>query len=38
MDGSNVGLDRIEAILNLFDYELKISRRKEVKRKKIQTR
>lgn len=29
-DGSNVGLDRIEAILNLFGYELKVSRRKEV--------
>ncbi len=31
MDGSNVGLDRIEAILNLFGYELKISKKKEVK-------
>ena len=30
-DGSNVGLERIEAILNLFGYELKISKRKEVK-------
>lgn len=30
-DGSNVGLDRIEAILNLFGYELKISKRKEVR-------
>lgn len=30
-DGSNVGLDRIEAILDLFGYELKISKRKEVK-------
>ncbi len=31
MDDSNVGLKRIEAILDLFGYELKISRRKEVK-------
>jgi len=31
MDGSNVGLNRIEAILSLFGYELKISKRKEVK-------
>ena len=31
MNGSNVGLNRIEAILNLFGYELKISKRKEVK-------
>ena len=30
LDGSNVGLDRIEAILNLFGYELKLSKRKEV--------
>jgi DNA-binding phage protein len=30
MDGSNVGLDRIEAILGLFGYELKVSKRKEV--------
>ena len=30
-DGSNVGLDRIEAILNVFGYELKLSRRKGVK-------
>ena len=30
-DGSNVGLERIEAILNLFGYELKLSRRKEAK-------
>jgi DNA-binding phage protein len=30
-DGSNVGLGRIEAILNLFGYELKVSKRKEVK-------
>lgn len=29
-EGSNVGLDRIEAILNLFGYELKLSKRKEV--------
>jgi len=31
MNGSNVGLDRVRAILNLFGYELKISKRKEVK-------
>ena len=31
MDGSNVGLNRIEAILNLFGYELRISKRREVK-------
>jgi DNA-binding phage protein len=31
MDGSNVGLNRIEAILDYFGYELKISKRKEVK-------
>jgi len=30
-DGSNVGLERIEAILNLFGYELAIVKRKEVK-------
>ena len=30
-DGSNVGLERIEAILNLFGYELKLSKRKEAK-------
>lgn len=30
-DGSNVGLDRIEAILNLFGYELKLSPKKELK-------
>ncbi len=30
-DGSNVGLDRIEAILNLFELELKAVRKKEVK-------
>jgi DNA-binding phage protein len=35
MDGSNVGLDRIEAILNLFGYELKISKKKEVNRIKV---
>ena len=29
-DGSNVGLERIEAILNLFGYELKVSKRKGV--------
>ena len=34
MNGSNVGLNRIQAILNLFGYELKISKRKEVKRGK----
>ncbi len=34
MDGSNVGLNRIEAILDYFGYELKISKRKEVKPKK----
>jgi DNA-binding phage protein len=33
LDGSNVGLDRIRAILNLYGYELKIIKRKEVKRK-----
>ncbi len=31
MDGSNLKLNRIESILDLFGYELKISRRKEVK-------
>ena len=31
MDGSNVGLNRIEAILSLFGYELKLSERKEAK-------
>ena len=31
MDGSNVGLNRIEAILSLFGYELKLSKRKEAK-------
>ena len=31
MDGSNVGLNRVRAILNLFGYELKISKRKEAK-------
>ncbi len=30
MDGSNLKLNRIEAILDLFGYELKISKRKEV--------
>ena len=30
-DGSNVGLDRIEAILKLFGLELKAVKRKEVK-------
>jgi DNA-binding phage protein len=33
MDGSNVGLNRIEAILDYFGFELKISKRKEVKPK-----
>ena len=31
MNGSNIGLDRIEAILNLFGYELKIVKKKKVK-------
>ena len=31
MNGSNVGLNRVEAILALFGYELKISKRKEAK-------
>ena len=31
-DGSNVGLDRIEAILNLFGMELKAVKRKGVNR------
>ena len=30
-DGSNVGLDRIETIVSLFNYKLKLSKRKEVK-------
>jgi len=30
-DGSNVGLERIEAILNLFGYKIKLSKRKEAK-------
>jgi DNA-binding phage protein len=30
-DGSNVGLDRVRAILNLFGYELKISKRRKMK-------
>jgi DNA-binding phage protein len=34
MDGSNVGLNRIEAILNYFGYDLKMSKRKEVKPEK----
>ena len=34
MDGSNVGLNRIEAILDYFGYDLKISKRKEVKPEK----
>jgi len=34
MDGSNVGLNRIEAILDYFGYELRISKRKEVKPKR----
>ena len=31
MDGSNVGLNRIEAILDYFGHELRISKRKEVR-------
>jgi len=31
MNGSNVGLDRVRAILKLFGYELKIVKSKEVK-------
>ena len=38
MDGSNVGLNRIEVILDYFGYELKISKKKEVKPKKLKTR
>ena len=34
MDGSNLKLNRIEAILGLFGYELRISKRKEVKTQK----
>ena len=30
-DGSNIGLNRIEAIVNLFGYELKLTKHKEVK-------
>ena len=30
-DGSNVGLNRVRGILNLFGYELKISKGKEAK-------
>jgi len=37
-DGSNVGLERIEAILNLFGYELKLSKRKEAKPEKPKSR
>ena len=33
-DGSNVGLTRVEAILNLFGLELKAVKRKEVKQGK----
>ena len=33
MDGSNLKLNRIEAILDLFGYELKISKRKKAKPK-----
>ncbi len=33
-DGSNVGLGRIEAILNLFGMELRAVKRREVKRGK----
>ena len=38
MDGSNLKLNRIEAILDLFGYELKISKRKGVNLKKKQSR
>lgn len=31
MDGSNVGLNRIEAILDLFGCDLRISKRKDAK-------
>ena len=34
MDGSNLKLNRIEAILELCGYDLKISKRKEVKPEK----
>jgi DNA-binding phage protein len=34
-DGSNVGLERVEAILNLFGYELKISKQREVIPRKL---
>jgi DNA-binding phage protein len=34
MDGSNLKLNRIEAILDLFGYELRIAKRKEVKPRK----
>ena len=34
MDGSNVGLNRVEAILDYFGYDLRISKRKEVKTRK----
>lgn len=37
-DGSNVGLERIEAILNLFGYELRISKRKEAKSTRSKSR
>jgi hypothetical protein len=33
-----VGLERIEAILNLFGYELKLSKRKEAKPEKPKSR
>jgi hypothetical protein len=35
MDGSNLKLNRIEAILELFGYELKISKRKGVNAKPL---
>ena len=38
MDGSNVGLNRIKAILDHFGYELKIAKRKVVKPIKLKTR
>ena len=37
MDGSNVGLNRIEAILDYFGYDLKISKRKGVNPKKTKS-
>jgi len=34
-DGSNLKLNRIEAILNLFGYELRVSKRKGVKPERL---